>query len=55
PWGFVFHSLCGGGAAAAWSRTPAGTKPPHVETMAGLSAGSPSCCSHYARSQKINY
>ena len=26
--GFVFHSLCGGGAAATWSQTPAGTKPP---------------------------
>uniref|UniRef100_A0A8C0E5P0 Ankyrin repeat and death domain containing 1B n=1 Tax=Bubo bubo TaxID=30461 RepID=A0A8C0E5P0_BUBBB len=24
---FIFHSLCGGGAAAAWSQTPAGTKP----------------------------
>ena len=21
-WGFVFHSLCGGGAAAMWSQTP---------------------------------
>ena len=27
--GFVFHSLCGGGAAAAWSQTPAGAKPLH--------------------------
>uniref|UniRef100_A0A8C8AT76 Tudor domain containing 7 n=1 Tax=Otus sunia TaxID=257818 RepID=A0A8C8AT76_9STRI len=26
--GFVLHSLCGGGAAATWSQTPAGTKPP---------------------------
>ncbi|XP_074716554.1 gamma-glutamylcyclotransferase isoform X3 [Strix uralensis] len=29
-WGFVFHSLCGGGAAAAWSQTPAGAKPPQA-------------------------
>ena len=28
--GFVFHSLCGGGGAAAWSQTVAGTKPPQL-------------------------
>ena len=32
PRGFVFHSLCGGGAAAAWSQTLAGTKPPQMTT-----------------------
>ena len=30
PRGFVFDSLCGGGAAAAWSQSPSGTKPPHM-------------------------
>ena len=30
PRGFVFHSLCEGGAAAAWSQTPAGAEPSHA-------------------------
>ena len=30
--GFVFHSLCGGGAAAAWSQTLAGAKPSQISS-----------------------
>ena len=48
PRGFVFHSLCGGGAAATWSQTPAGPKPPQM-----LSASPLGTCMHLIKTHGL--